>query len=70
MVLGLFGTWATWATRTSKTEGRGFESQPGQVDFSLCLSGMVRHSEKHLIIILHPSSLSYNNHLKVLNEVF
>ena len=25
---------------------------------------MVRHSEKHLIIILHPSSLSHNNHLK------
>ena len=24
---------------------------------------MVRHSEKHLIIILHPSSLSHNNHL-------
>ena len=26
---------------------------------------MVRHSEKHLIIILHPSSLSHNNHLKL-----
>ena len=24
---------------------------------------MVRHSENHLIIILHPSSLSHNNHL-------
>ena len=29
------------------------------------LSGMVRHSEKHLITILHPSSLSHNNHLKL-----
>ena len=29
----------------------------------LCLSGMVRHSEKHLITILHPSSLSHINHL-------
>ena len=29
-------------------------------------TGMVRHSEKHLIIILHPSSLSHNNHLKIL----
>ena len=27
---------------------------------------MVRHSEKHLIIILHPSSLSHNNHLNLL----
>ena len=26
---------------------------------------MVRHSEKHLIIILHPSSLSHNNHLNI-----
>ena len=26
---------------------------------------MVRHSEKHLIIILHPSSLSLSNHLNV-----
>ena len=26
---------------------------------------MVRHSEKHLIIILHPSSLSHNDHLNV-----
>ena len=31
---------------------------------SSCLSGMVRRSEKHLIIILYPSSLSHNNHLK------
>ena len=27
----------------------------------LCLSGVVRRSEKHLIAILHPSSLSHNN---------
>ena len=33
----------------------------GQAEKNLCLSGMVRHSEKHLITILHPSSLSHNN---------
>ena len=30
---------------------------------------MVRHSEKHLIIILYPSSLSHNNHLYLVELV-
>ena len=33
---------------------------------------MVRHSEKHLIIILHPSSLSHNhlNHISTIYEIY
>ena len=31
---------------------------------------MVCHSQKHLIIILHPSSLSHNNHLNLRVESF
>ena len=46
--------------RTSKPKVAG--SNPSRVKQTfLCLSGMVRHSEKHLITILHPSSLSHNN---------
>ena len=51
--------------RTSKPKVAG--SNPSRAKYIfLCLSGMVRHSEKHLIIILHPSSLSHNNHLNTL----
>ena len=39
----------------------------GPAGIFLYLSGMVCHSEKHLIIILYPSSLSHNNHLSKFN---
>ena len=42
--------------RTSKPKVAG--SNPSRAKYIfLCLSGMVRHSEKHLIIILHLSLL-------------
>ena len=46
--------------RTSKPKVAGSNPCRAKLTF-LCLSGMVRHSEKHLITILHPSSLSHNN---------
>ena len=46
--------------RTSKPKVAGSNPSRAKQTF-LCLSGMVRHSEKHLITILHPSSLSHNN---------
>ena len=47
--------------RTSKPKVAG--SNPAQAKYIfLCLSLMVRQSEKHLITILYPSSLNHNNH--------
>ena len=46
--------------RTSKPKVVGSNPSRAMKTF-LFLPGMVRHSEKHLITILHPSSLSHNN---------
>ena len=46
--------------RTSKQKDARSNPSRAMKTF-LCLSGMVRHSEKHLITILRPSSLYHNN---------
>ena len=51
--------------RVTNHTGQAEKNLLGPAGIFLCLSGMVRHSEKHLIIILHPSSLSHNNHLNL-----